>query len=157
MDLGKQIANVISWTAERIPGFNGYYKKEKRREQDRLLRHKIVEIMEDIERMIHTKVKYITKTSDLSSLDSLSSQIKRMEKLKDTIQYAGYGYSGFFDVNEIDEEALLSVLMADKNILEWITNFADTMKKGIDIKILTDKIEEGFNLYNQRKALIEAV
>ena len=157
MGLAEQISNLVSFAAEKVPGFNGYYKKEKRREQDRLLRYKIVQIMEEIERMLHTKVKDITKTNDLSSLDNISSQIKLMEKLKDAIRYAQYGYSGFFDINEIDEEALLNLLMVDKNMLEWITKFADSMKKDVDFERLSNEIEKGFTLLNKRKQAIEAV
>jgi len=157
MDIEKSVRDSVNWIAERIPGFSGYYKKEKRHEQDRILRKMVVDRMEEFERNVNEKIREISKTKDLSSLDYASTLLKRFEKLKDTIHYAEYGYTGFFDVKEITEDMLGDLLIKDKSLIEWIVNLLESSKDKIDFGKLNEEIEKGVELFKQRKMVIENI
>ena len=151
----KAFKKWIDKIAKSIPGFKGYYKKEERREADQLIREKIADNLKVVKNILNEKGKLITKSGDLSPMDEIAGIDKKLEKLSDSIRYADYGYSGFFDQKEISESTLRAVFKADLDLMEWVNIFTSGSALGTDLKEISDNIETGFDLLAKRKKIIE--
>ena len=157
MSLEKSLSKWVDKIAKSIPGFSGYFRKEERRENDRRMREKISHIIEKIIDVLNEKGRIITKSGDISLLDRIGRIRKRLEKLKDGIRYADYGYSGFFDKKEISEDTLCSVYNIDHELLEWSMNFKSNTDKNTQLDDIANNIEKGFELLEKRSEIIEGV
>jgi hypothetical protein len=151
----KAFKKWIDKIAKSIPGFKGYYKKEERRETDQLLREKIAKKLKVIKDVLNEKGQLVTKSGDLSPLDEIARIDKKLEKLSDSIQYADYGYSGFFDQKEISLDTLRSIYKADLNLMEWVKNFTDNSTVDTDLTEISKNIEAGFDLLAKRLKILE--
>lgn len=151
----KAFKKWIDKIAKSIPGFKGYYKKEERRETDQLLREKIANKLKTIKDVLNEKGRLVTKSGDLGPLDEIAGIDKKLEKLSDSIRYANYGYSGFFDQKEISLDTLRSIYEADSSLMEWVLNFTDNSTVDTDLVGISENIEAGFELLSKRSKIIE--
>ena len=151
----KAFKKWIDKIAKSIPGFKGYYKKEERRETDQLLRAKIADNLKAIKDVLNEKGRLVTKSGDLSPLDEIARIDKKLEKLNDSIRYADYGYSGFFDQKEISLDTLRSIYEADLDLMEWVLNFTDNSTVDTDLAEISKNIEAGFDLLVKRLKILE--
>ena len=151
----KAFKNWIDKIAKSIPGFKGYYKKEERRETDQLLRERIAKKLKDIKDILNEKGRRVTKSGDLSLLDEIARIDKKLEKLTDSIQYANYGYSGFFDQKEIYLDTLHSIYEADLTLTEWVKSFTNNPSPDRDLSEISKEIATGFSLLEKRSKIIE--
>ena len=151
----KAFKNWIDKIAKSIPGFKGYYKKEARRETDHLLRGKIAKKLKGIKDVLNEKSLLATKSGDLGPLDEIASVDKNLEKLIDSILYADYGYSGFFDQKEVDLDTLRSIYEADLTLMEWVNNFTDNSTVDSDLDEISKNIKTGFDLLDKRLKIVE--
>ncbi len=151
----KAFKKWIDKIAKSIPGFKGYYKKEERRETDQLLREKIANNLKAIKNILNEKGQLVTKSGDLSPMDEIARVDKKLEKLSDSIRYADYGYSGFFDQKEISESTLCSIFKADLDLMEWARTFALGSTLDTDLKEISEHIKTGFDLLAKRSKIIE--
>ncbi len=145
----------IDKIAKSIPGFKGYYKKEERRETDQLLREKIAKKLKAIKDALNGKSRLAAKSGDLGPLDEIARIDKNLEKLSDSILYADYGYSGFFDQKEVTLDTLRSVYEADLSLMEWVKNFTDNSTVDSDLAEISKNIKTGFDLLAQRLKIVE--
>ena len=157
MSLEKSLSEWVDKIAKSIPGFSGYFRKEERRENDQRMREKISHIIEKITDVLNEKGRIITKSGDISLLDRIGRIRKRLEKLKDGVRYADYGYSGFFDKKEISEDTLCSVYNIDHELLEWSMNFKSSTDEDTQLDDIANNIEKGFELLEKRSEIIEGV
>jgi hypothetical protein len=153
----KAFKKWIDKIAKSIPGFKGYYKKEERREMDQLLREKISNNLKAIKNILNEKGQLITKSGDLSPMDEIAKIDKKLEKLTDSIRYANYGYSGFFDQKEISESTLRSIFKADLDLMEWVKTFISNSTLDTDLKEISENIKTGSDLLAKRSKIIEEV
>ncbi len=151
----KSFKNWIDKIAKSIPGFKGYYKKEERRETDQLLREKIAGNLKAIKIVLNEKGQLVTKSGDLSPLDEIARIGKKLEKLDDSIRYANYGYSGFFDQKEISLDILRSIYNADLELMEWVKTFTANTTVDTDLAEILKNIETGFDLLEKRSKIVE--
>jgi len=151
MGLKKMVESI----AKIIPGFNGYYKKETRREEDRNLREYIANALKRIEDSINAYGRRVAKKGDMSALERLNSLTKRIEKLKDTIRYSNYGYTGFFDSNHVDENILKKIIKKDFELIEWYNKIPQHIENEADINNISSKIEEGFKIFDERVKILK--
>lgn len=157
MSLEESLSEWVDDIAKRIPGFGGYYKKEKRRENDQRLRERIFHKLNDIQDILNERGRIITKSGDLSPLDGIEQIRKRLEKLMDGIRYAEYGYSGFFDEKEISMDTLRSVYKVDLELLHWVKDFISCTDIDSELDDVNDYIENGLKLLKKRSEIIEGV
>jgi len=151
----KAFKKWIDKIAKSIPGFKGYYRKEERRENDQQLREKIAKKLKSIKNVLNEKGQLVTKSGNLSPLDEIAKIDKKLEKLSDSILYANYGYSGFFDQKEISLDTLRSIYTVDLDLLEWVENFTANSTVDSDLAKISENIEAGFNLLAKRSKILE--
>lgn len=149
------IKKLVEELASIIPGFSGYYEIERRREEDKLLRDYLFKKIEEIEKSLNNKIKEITKSGEIKNLDKYSSITKNIERIKDSVRYTSYGYKGFFDIVDIDEEILEDILNIDMDMIKKIGEFNENMLDNPEI--LNDFFKEFEKIFNERKDRISGV
>jgi hypothetical protein len=129
-----------------LPGFRGYKEKELRRESDKLLRNHLYRKLETARKDAKD---VFQKLSDRRSLDVLSDMDKlvaRFDRVAEKVNHASYGYSGFFDVIKIKEEALDRMIDFDNKMVDEaakVVDEASTFKTEI-MKQKYDKTKDEF-------------
>ena len=112
-----------------IPGFKGYLEKEYRRDSDALARAQLATRLEQSKRGIDAVTRALTDAGQLAALPQFDRVRGRIDKLIGRIRGAVQGYSGFFDLVQVDEALLDRVYDLDLGLLDEIDLFADQVEK----------------------------
>jgi hypothetical protein len=124
-----------------IPGFHGYKERELRREEDKRLRDKIVAELEDVRyELLGLEEEYF---NDVKKLKEVEDLFAKLGKIRDKVEHADYGYSGFFD-KQINEEELTKIYQHDLKMFESL----EGIKKEEDfrkLKTLFQAFEKEFD------------
>jgi hypothetical protein len=111
-------SNFFKKILSKLPGFKGYVEREERRNADKLLRESIALQFEAIWQRISGLQKDAISNGDLEIVDDLESAAIKIRQFVDRIKTASYGYSGFFDVINIETEELDEMYKYDLVLLE---------------------------------------
>ncbi|NJE47405.1 hypothetical protein E3E35_08335 [Thermococcus sp. GR7] len=135
-----------------IPGFHGYKKKELLREDDRLVREKVAEILAGARRELERALQRCAMVScgQLVAIDNLR---KRLVMLEGKVRHAEAGYAGFFDRVKVKEPELEKLIQYDARMVELAEEIAkmagvirgavsDPARLGVEVLNLDDKIRE---------------
>jgi hypothetical protein len=96
-----------------VPGYRGYKEKELRREEDARLRGRVLAKLHVVKAIIEERLGCLTEQSLDSGADALDRRLRRAEGVADAVRYAPYGFSGFFDAEQVREETLEKILESD--------------------------------------------
>lgn len=112
-----------------IPGFSGYRKREKIREDDRIIRSYIVSVLENA-------IKYI-EDAQASLVDinydraaALDNLLRRLRLLADRIRWAPHGYQSHYYIVKAEEADLEKLRSIDAEIIglaEQLDNIASNI------------------------------
>ena len=125
----KSQTNLIEKIGLAIPGYRGYKLKELRREADKLVRsymyRQLTLTRDDLkvtfQRLVDSKV-----TDAYQEIDRL---VTRVDSVSSQINYASYGYAGFFDSVKINEDALDRMLDFDSKLVDNVRSLSEEVKK----------------------------
>ncbi|MDV3103593.1 hypothetical protein [Thermococcus waiotapuensis] len=100
-----------------IPGFHGYKKKELLREDDRLVRAKVADVLVQARKEIERALQRCAMVScpQLVAMDSLR---KKLLTLEGRVRHAEAGYAGYFDRISVREEELENLIEYDARMIE---------------------------------------
>ena len=100
-----------------VPGFHGYKKKELLREDDRLVRGRVAEILEQTKRELERALQRcaIVGCPQLVAIENLR---KKVMMLEGRIKHAEAGYRGYFDRIKFKENELKKLLEYDARMIE---------------------------------------
>ncbi|MBM3286381.1 MAG: hypothetical protein FJY88_03380 [Candidatus Eisenbacteria bacterium] len=96
-----------------VPSYHGYKARDSRRAEDARLRARLLEGLAEVRRRIAESMARGAESWPAPWLSRTDRQAKRLDTLADTIRYAPYGFSGFFDADAVSEESLEWILEAD--------------------------------------------
>jgi len=102
----------------RIPGFGGYLEKEYRRESDAMTRRWLADRLQRSKRGIDELARPLADAGRIELLPQLDRFRGRLDKLIGRIRGAMHGYSGFFDLVQIDEARLEAVYEHDLRLMD---------------------------------------
>ncbi|ACJ16111.1 hypothetical protein, conserved [Thermococcus onnurineus NA1] len=135
-----------------IPGFHGYKKKELLREDERLVREKVAEILAGARRELERALQRcaMVNCGQLVAIDNLR---KRLVMLEGKVRHAEAGYAGFFDRVKVKEPELEKLIQYDARMVELAEEIAkmagvirgavsDPARLGVEVLNLDDKIRE---------------
>ena len=128
LDRISQESNFFKKILSKLPGFKGYVEREERRNADKLLRESISQKFEAIWQRISALQKDAVSNGNLEIVDDLESAALKIRQFIDRIKTASYGYSGFFDVVNIEADELNEMYKYDLLLLE----LEEEMKKAVD-------------------------
>jgi len=132
-----------------IPGYRGYKLKELRREADKLIRshmYRQLTLTRDDLKVAFQKLVDSKVTEAYQEIDRL---IARLDAVSSQINYASYGYAGFFDAVKIQEENLDRMLDFDSKLVDNVKALSEEVRK------LKDDVTGGYfgNVMNSTRSI----
>jgi hypothetical protein len=117
-----------------VPSYLGYKERGTRREEDSRLRARVLQGLSEIRSQVANLMGDLAESWSVEHLSDLERRMQRLDALADTIRYAPYGFSGFFDAATVREESLEWILEADLLIfgdldrMEHLLSTADDLR-----------------------------
>jgi hypothetical protein len=108
----------------KIPGFNGYIEKGKRRAADKLLREQIANKYTELWKRVGNLQQDFASSGELTYLDDLEKAAMKLQTFIDKVSNAAYGYAGFFDAIKIKEDELAKIYEFDISLLDMVDEFS---------------------------------
>jgi len=105
-DLVREHESPLQKLLDLIPGFAGYREKEVRRRADQLLRDHLAGLLDGEKAKLQRRQAELSRARKLEELGALDRAIGLMQKVRDRIRYADYGYAGWFDTPHVNENQL---------------------------------------------------
>jgi hypothetical protein len=118
------IESILMW----IPGFRGYLRKDNRREADELQRNWLADRLERGKRGLNELARRLTDRGQIDALGEVERLRANLDKVIARVRGAMQGYSGFFDLVEIDEEVLDRIYHFDASLMERVADVADRLE-----------------------------
>ncbi|MEM4191239.1 MAG: hypothetical protein QXO79_05605 [Nitrososphaerota archaeon] len=114
MGLGERLLSYI-------PGYRGYKEKELRRETDRLVRMKVVSILNEAKNIMNAfqspqAIRKIAVDEDARLL--IENARSEFDRVVQRIDRAVAGYAGLFDAVKVREDKLDAILQHDLSLIE---------------------------------------
>jgi len=119
-----------------IPGFRGYLEKEYRRESDDLQRDWLSDRLERSKRAIDDVTRALADAAQIDLLPQVDRLRGRLDKMIGRIRGAMQGYSGFFDLVNVDEALLDRIYEHDVAMIQKVETLAEAVEQ------LPDKQDE---------------
>ena len=165
MDIKDKARGQLNWLERilhKIPGFQGYYERELRRDSDRLQREYIVKQLRWAKNELNGVLQAASRKKDFELLRAYDQFGRALDKSIGEIRYADQGYSGFFDLIKIKEAELDAVYELDAKIADAADRFRDNFKKLAAAPLessgsgpLQQSLEQVVALFEQRTALLK--
>ena len=111
-----------------IPGFRGYLRKENRREADELQREWLTDKLQRSKRGLDEFARALTDAARLDELNHVERVRSRLDKILARIRGAMMGYSGFFDLVDVNEAVLDRVYAHDVALMEKTASLAEQIE-----------------------------
>ncbi len=122
----------------RIPGFAGYLDRARRREADALQRTFLADRLQRSKSAIDDVTRDLTARGMIDLLGEFDRLRMRLDRLIAKIRGAMNGYSGFFDLVQIDAHVLDRVYEHDADMLDRVESLAEMVE---DLKQVPDPAE----------------
>jgi len=116
--------NWLERLGAKIPGFKGYQDRELRRDVDRMQREHMAEELSRIKVGLRGRARSWTDAGQIGVLHLFERLDQRLDGLSQSIRFADYGQSGFFDVVKFGEPELEKLYEFDVGVLDDISRVA---------------------------------
>ena len=123
----KQRAELLEKLELSIPGYRGYKEKELRREADRLIRERLLRLLEPAYRDFKSSM--INAVGDAALMQSYNQVQALFDRVIAKLRTASYGYSGFFDAVKVRESELDKLLEYDWSLISSAEKLAKTARE----------------------------
>ncbi|MDX1614440.1 MAG: hypothetical protein R3300_09025 [Candidatus Promineifilaceae bacterium] len=160
------LANLVS----KIPGFQGYIERSRRREADQLLRQTIAARLEETRLQLSAVQQELSRdiVKAIEYAEPIGRADTKLVGLIGKIRDAPQGYAGFFDAVKVREEDLARIYDFDETMLAEADEIAadvDALEKatredgdiGAQIKELDDTLRQANSVFNSRQEVISDV
>ncbi len=155
----------IESIARQLPGFRGYFEKEYRRESDALQREWLSDRLERAKPQLDDFARSLVETGKLDIMPQCERLRGRLDKLAARIRGAMRGYSGFFDLVQIDEERLEDIYDFDNAMIDHVDEFAEKVEKlpqqqdeaDARIRELLDETQRLEKIWNEREDILKGL
>jgi len=112
-----------------IPGYKGYKQKELRREADKRLRMHLAGCFDEARRRLLGAMEQITSSGRLEETAALQKSNMRLQLLIDRLRTATYGYAGWFDAVNIEQEELDRLYAFDSALASGVDRVNEVVAK----------------------------
>lgn len=123
----KSEKNFLEKFADKVPGLSGYRAKEDRRTTDKRLREYLASRLDKVTDRIEAVKLDLTNQGNLAALSSVGTVERKLQAAANTLRFATYGYSGFFDQVKVREEQLDQLYAHDMKIADAV----EAMEKAV--------------------------
>jgi hypothetical protein len=118
LDEARDRRNLLERLGDKIPGFRGFQDRELRREVDKLQREHLGAELTALKGRLREKARSYTDAGRLDALKELDHLERRLDGLSQSVRFADYGATGFFDVVKVYEEELDRLYRFDLSLLD---------------------------------------
>src|SRR5215208_7702303 len=112
--------NWLARLGDQIPGYSGYVDRERRRDIDKLHREHLADRIRRLKAPLTDLMRELSSGGRLFEVGPVDSAIKKLDHLENRVRFASYGYSGFFDVVNIEQAQLDSIYRFDLALVEHV-------------------------------------
>jgi hypothetical protein len=113
----------------RIPGFKGYLEKEYRRDSDALQRGWLADRLQRSKPALDAYGRALVDAKKLDVLSQLDHFKSRLDKTISRLRGGMQGYSGFFDLVQVDQTLLERVYQQDVKTMDTVEALAGAIEK----------------------------
>lgn len=121
---------MIEALARKIPGFAGYLDRERRRDADKLQRDTVAKGTVALKARIQDLQEELLNAGDMKSMTRLGEINNRLDRVTERLRHANYGYTGFFEQNQVNLEELTAVYEFDLALFNHL-EAAETALEGL--------------------------
>ncbi|WP_461866920.1 hypothetical protein [Thermococcus sp.] len=147
-----------------VPGFHGYKQKELLREDDRLIRGKVAELLGQAKRELERALQRCAMVG-CPQLMAIENLRKKTMMLEGRIKHAEAGYRGYFDRIKFKEDELRKLIEYDANMIEDAQAILEEAKAisaavanpqqlGMAVLNLEDKLNELESVISNRMSFV---
>ncbi len=111
-----------------IPGFRGYLEKEYRRDSDALQRAWLADQIQRSKRSLDHLARHLADAARIDEIGPVDRIRGQLDKLIGRIRGAMQGYSGFFDLVQVDEDLLDRIYHHDAMLLEQVRDLTEAVE-----------------------------
>jgi hypothetical protein len=112
--------NWLERLGDKIPGYNGYVEKERRRDIDKLHREHLADRLRASKQPVSDFVRELSSAGRLFEVGPLDRASKKVDQIENRVRFASYGYAGFFDAVKIQEAELDRLYRFDLALVEKV-------------------------------------
>lgn len=109
---------------EKIPGFAGYRDRELRRDVDKLEREHLAGEVGRAKVVLRSKARAYTDAGMIAALTPFERIERRLDGMAQSIRFADYGASGFFDAVKIGEAELERLYEFDLGLVDDVAGLS---------------------------------
>lgn len=160
-------AGMLEDLMRKVPGFSGYLDRERRRDADRLQREFMAKSVTALKSKVQNAQEELLEAGQMkwmSKLDDVNNQIDRVAA---RLRHANYGYSGFFDAHQVNEDELNRIYEFDLSLVNNIAHAEEALTalqanlEGEQIKAriadLSKAVQEIDTKLDERERLLKGV
>jgi len=165
--MGVTVANRLERLVRFVPGVAGYQDRENARATDKQVRMRLVGDLRRLIGSLEEDKERLAASGDLSALPRLDRLAGRLERLTRTVEFAGRGYSGLFDLHTVDNDTLsqlyafdlglfdaLSVTRAKAEAVRAALTDATALKSAAEH--MREALDDFGRLFEQRRRIVDA-
>lgn len=150
---------------DKIPGWSGYQRRQKRRQADKLLRETLADKLNAQRRRMDAAQKQLIRHGRLDLLSDLESAVTQLKTFADRVLFASYGYAGLFDTIKIGEAELQQLYDFDEALFDYVERLDtanDHLQEAISegqglretVDVIQEIIGEANSTFDRRQRLI---
>lgn len=165
--MGVTVATRLERLVRFVPGVAGYQDRENSRSTDKQVRMRLVQEMRRLIQGLDDDKAYLARSSDLSALPRLDRLAGRVERQSRTVEFAGRGYTGLFDLHRVDQATLDQLYAFDLGLFDALSVVrakaesvraarADAAALGLAIDRMVEALDDFGQLWDERRRIVEA-
>lgn len=126
--------------ARKIPGFGGYLDRERRRDADRLQREFMAKSLSELKRKVQDSQEQLLEAGQMKLMTKLDDLNNIIDRVAGRMRNASYGYSGFFDLHQVNEDELNRIYEFDLSLVNELSH-AEEALQGLAANLEGDNVK----------------
>jgi hypothetical protein len=165
--MGVTVAKRLERLVRFVPGVAGYQDRETARATDKEVRMRLVGELRQLMLGLEEDKERLAASGDLSSLPRVDRLAGRLERLGRTVEFAGRGYAGLFDLHTVDADTLAQLYAFDLGLFDALSAVrakaeavhaalpdAEALKTATEH--MRDALDDFGELFDQRRRIVDA-
>jgi hypothetical protein len=121
-ELKQSGSGMLESLMAKIPGYSGYQEREGRRDADRLHREFLARGVTTLKSKVQNLQQDLLDAKDFKNVTKLDDLNNQLDRVTEKLRHANYGYSGFFQQNQVNAEELNRVYEFDLNLTNQVAS-----------------------------------
>ena len=161
------VASRLERLVRFVPGVAGYQDRENSRATDKQVRMRLVQEIGRLIQGLDDDKERLARSADLSRLPRLDRLAGRLERQSRIVEFASRGYTGLFDLHQVDEDTLDQLYAFDLGLFDALSVVrakaeavraarADAAALETAIEHMIEALDDFGQLWDKRQRIVEA-